>query len=97
LGFEKAGLSFNLLSNPKHSSFLFSPVLFTRGESSASWVYGVEVDRYFISNMSELKKYPSFSGSSSLQDISIYSLSAHINYSKTSFCQLLLTQGQQRG
>lgn len=85
LGFEKAGLSFSLLSNPKHFSFLFSPVLFSRGESSTSWIYGVELDRYFISNMNDLKKYPHFSKNSALENIAIYSFSAHASYSKTSF------------
>lgn len=85
LSFEKIGTGVNWLSNEKHSSFIFSPILFKPSESSSSWIVGMDLDRYKISGLNDLQKVQALKSGSLTDAAMIYNLSFSVNYSKTKF------------
>lgn len=87
LSYEKIDFSLSYLTNPKHTSFLFSPILFRRSESSTSWIISANLTRYHIANIDSIQQYDLFRKDSDLTFSSIYTFTPGIAYSSNYFYQ----------
>jgi len=85
LSYEKIDFSLIYLKNPKHTSFLFSPILFRRSESSSSWMFSANVTRYHVANINSIQKYDLFKRDSDLTYSSIYTFTPGVAYSSNYF------------
>lgn len=85
LSYEKIDFSISYLKNPKHTSFLFSPILYRRSESSSSWIISANVTRFNIANISSIQKYDLFKKDSDLTYSTIYTFTPGIAYSLNHF------------
>lgn len=87
LGFERISASLYFLDNEKHSSFLFSPVMYKRPEISetSSWIYAVDLSRHKFLGLGTVQEYESFNKNSDISEATVYNLSGGIVYSQSSF------------
>lgn len=85
LSYTNLEIATHYQSNPNHSSFLFSPILFKRSQSSSSWIYGASINRRTVGGIGSVQKYKAFDRKSNLHDADIDSISPSIAYSHTHF------------
>lgn len=89
LSLERISTSVYYLKNKDHVSFLFSPVLYKKSKfaDSSSWIYGADLSRYKINNLSPTYINQQKLAISKLTDVTAYDLSFGVSYSRSWFFQ----------
>lgn len=87
LSFETIDFSMNYMFNDKHTSFLFSPIVFRRSQSSSSWLVGGSARRHVLGALGTTQSYAPFRKNPNINDATIYSLSIGGGYSISKFYQ----------
>lgn len=85
LSYRRAEMAVYYQSNSDHASFLFSPILFRRSQSSSSWIYGLGVSQHDVNHLDTIQRYPEFDIKSQVTGATILSIGPMVSYSTTHF------------
>lgn len=87
LGITRTGLIFNFLTNPKHKSPLLDPMIYSKLDSSGSWILSTGLNYFRISGMQDFDQLIFLPDSEKVKTSQAFGFDTRITYSYTWFGQ----------